>query len=96
LSYFDSSYVYRLLLQLQNTTTNFPRLNEDIYHDNINLIDFIYDDYITNGIIDHDYNALTPGYIDLGNKGYHLTSGLCSTVRVTTDLTAGGVRVYVS
>jgi hypothetical protein len=67
-------------------------LNDDIDHDNINFIDFIYSDYITNGIIDHDYNALTPGYIDLGNKGYHLISGLCSsqTVCVTTDPTAGG------
>jgi hypothetical protein len=73
---------------------NFLRLNNDINHDNINLIDFLYIDYITNGIIDHDYSACTSGYID--NKGYHLTSGLCSsqTVRVTTDPTEGGVRVY--
>jgi hypothetical protein len=71
---------------------NFLRLNDDIDHDNITFIDFIYGDYITNGIIDHDYSTLTPGYIDIGNKGYHLTSGLCSSqiVRVTTDLTAGG------
>jgi hypothetical protein len=40
-----------LLLQTANTTANFSRLNDDIDHDNIN---FIYDDYITNGIIDHD------------------------------------------
>jgi hypothetical protein len=71
---------------------NFLRLNDDIDHDNINLVDFIYGDYITNGIIDHDYNALTLGYINIGNKGYHLTFGLCSnqTVRFTTDPTAGG------
>jgi hypothetical protein len=83
---------------------NFLRLNDDIDHDNINFIDFIYGDYITNdiidhdysaltpGIIDHDYNALTPGYINLSNKGYHLTSGLCSsqTVRFTANPTAGG------
>jgi hypothetical protein len=70
---------------------NFLRLNDDIDHDNINLIDFIYGDYITNGIIDHDYSALTPGYIDIGNKGYHLTFGSCSsqTVRFTADPTAG-------
>jgi hypothetical protein len=67
----------------------FLRLNDDIDHDNIN---FIYSDYITNGIIDHNYSALTLGYIDLGNKGYHLTSGFCSsqTVRFTADPTAGG------
>jgi hypothetical protein len=94
----------RLQLRLLTTTTaNFLRLNDDIDHDNINLIDFIYDDYITNSIIDHDYSALTPGYIDIGNKGYHLNiSSLCSsqTVCVTTDPTArGGAaprgRVYV-
>jgi hypothetical protein len=79
-----------------NTTAKFLRLNDAIDHDNINFIDFIYGDYFTNGIIDHDYSALTPGYIDLGNKSYHLTSGLCSsqTVRFTADPTAGGVRVY--
>jgi hypothetical protein len=49
---------------------NFLRPNDDIDHDNINFIDFIYGDYITNGIIDHDYNALTPGCIDIGNKSY--------------------------
>jgi hypothetical protein len=70
----------------------FFRLNEDIDQDNINFIDFICGDYITNDIIDHDYSALTPGYINIGNKGYHLTSGSCSsqTVRFTTDPTAGG------
>jgi hypothetical protein len=75
-----------------NTTAKFLRLNDAIDHDNINFIDFIYGDYFTNGIIDHDYSALTPGYIDLGNKSYHLTSGLCSsqTVRFTADPTAGG------
>jgi hypothetical protein len=79
-----------------NTAAKFFQLNNDIDHDNINLLDFIYGDYITNGIIDHDYNALTPGYIDLNNKSYHLTSGLCSSqiVRFTADPTAGGVRVY--
>jgi hypothetical protein len=56
-----------------NTTAKFLRLNDDIDHDNINFIHFVCGDYITNGIIDHDYSALTPGYIDLGNKGYHLT-----------------------
>jgi hypothetical protein len=56
-----------LLLQIANTTTNFLRLNDDIDHDNINFIDIIYGDYITNDIIDHDYIALTPGYIDIGN-----------------------------
>jgi hypothetical protein len=63
-------------------------LNHDIDHDNIN---FIYDDYITNDIIDHDYGALTLGQIDIGNKDYHLISALCTsqTFRVTTDLTGG-------
>jgi hypothetical protein len=81
-----------LLLQTANTTANFLRLNDNIDHDNINFIDFIYGDYITNSIIDHDYSALTTGYIDIGNKGYHLISGLCSsqTVRVTTDPDCGG------
>jgi hypothetical protein len=85
-----------LLLQTANTTENFLWLNNDIDHDNINFIDFIYGDYITNGIIDHDYSTLTPGYIDISNKSYHLTSGLCSsqTVRFTADPTAGCVRVY--
>jgi hypothetical protein len=82
-----------LPLQTANTTANFLWLNDDIDHDNI---DFIYGDYITNGIIGHDYSALTPGYSDLSNKGYHLTSGLCSsqTVHFIADLTVGGVRVY--
>jgi hypothetical protein len=86
----------QVLLQPANTTANFLQLNDDIDHDNINFIKFIYDNYITNDTIDHDYSAHTPGYIDIGNKGYHLISGLCSsqTVRVTTDPTAGGVRVY--
>jgi hypothetical protein len=81
-----------------NTTAKFLRLNNDIDHDNINFIDFIYGEYITNSIIDHDYSTLTPGYIDLGNKGYHQTSGLCSsqTIRVTTDPTAGGVLDYIT
>jgi hypothetical protein len=80
------------ILQTANTTANFLRLNDDIDHNNINFIDFVYGDYITNGISDHDYNALTPGYIDIGNKSYHRTSGLCSsqTVCVTTDPTAWG------
>jgi hypothetical protein len=80
-----------------NTTAKFLRLNDDIDHDNINFTDFIYGDYFTNDIIDHDYSALSPGYIDLGNKGYHLTSGLCSsqTVRFTADQMRGGIRVYV-
>jgi hypothetical protein len=83
--------VLLLLLQITKTTANFLQLNDDIDHDNINFIDFIYDDYITNDINDHDYNALTPGYIDIDNKGYHLTPGFSSqTVRVTTDPTAGG------
>jgi hypothetical protein len=90
-----------LLLQTTNTTANFLRLNDDIDDDNINFIDFIYDDYITNDIIDYDYSALTPGYIDIGNKGYHLTSGLYSsqTVYVTTDPTAGVLEyiyIYIS
>jgi hypothetical protein len=70
---------------------NFLWLNDDTDHDNITFIDFIYGDYITNGTINHDYNALTPSYIDLDNKGYHLTSGLCSSqiVRFTADPTAG-------
>jgi hypothetical protein len=86
----------QVLLQTANTTVKFLQLNDDIDHDNINFIDFIYGDYISNGIIDHDYSALTPDYIDLGNKGYHLTSGLCSsqTVCFTVNPTAGGVRVY--
>ena len=61
--------------------------------------------YITHGNIHHDYSAHTLGYIDIGIKGYHLGSlyfGLCYSqtvrdapaVRVTTDPTAGGVRVY--
>jgi hypothetical protein len=71
---------------------NFLWLNDDIDHDNIKFIDIIYGDYITNDIIDHDYITITLGYIDIGNKVYHLISGLCSsqTVRITTDLTAGG------
>jgi hypothetical protein len=76
--------------------TKFLWLNDDTDHDNINLINFIYGDYITNGIINHDYSALTVGYIDIGNKDYHLTFGLCSSqtvcdapaIRVTTDPTA--------
>jgi hypothetical protein len=32
-------------------------LNDDVDHDNINFIDFIYGDYITNGITDHDYSS---------------------------------------
>jgi hypothetical protein len=95
----DSNYVYSsTTTTTANTTANFLRLNNDIDHDNINFIDFIYGDYITNGIIDHNYSTRTPGYIDIGNKGYHLISGLCSsqTVRITTDPTAGGVLEYMS
>jgi hypothetical protein len=86
-----------LLLQPTNTA-NFLWLNDDINYNNINFIDFIYSDYITNGTIDHDYIVRTPEYIDIGNKSYHLISGLCSsqTVRVTTDPTAGGVLEYMS
>jgi hypothetical protein len=97
-SYFDYRLVYLKLTTTTtaNTTAKFLWLNDDIDHDNINLIDFIYGDYITNGIIDHDYNALTPSYIDIGNKSYHLTSGLCSsqTVRVTTRFLSLQVWYY--
>jgi hypothetical protein len=67
-----------------------PRRRVD--QDNITFIDFIYGDYITNDIINHGYSALTLGYIDISNKGYHLTSGLCSshTIHFTTDPTVGG------
>jgi hypothetical protein len=76
--------------------TSFLWLNNDINNDNINLIDFIYGVYITNDIIDHDYSAFTRGYIGIGNKGYHLTSSLCSsqTIRVITDPTVEDIRVY--
>jgi hypothetical protein len=98
LNYSDSSYDYLKLTTTTtaNTTANFLSLNNDINNDNINLIDFIYGIYITNDIINHDYNAFTPGYIGIGNKGYHLTSGLCSsqTICITTDPTMEDIRVY--
>jgi hypothetical protein len=57
-------------------------------------------DYIHQGTINHHCSALTSGYIDIGNKGYHLTSDLCSsqTVHVTTDTTVGreGVLEYIT
>jgi hypothetical protein len=40
-----------------NTTAKFLRLNDDVDHNNITFIDFIYGDYITNNIIDHDYSS---------------------------------------
>jgi hypothetical protein len=79
-----------------NTTAKFLWLNDDIDLDNINLIDFIYDDYITNGIIDHDYSTLIPGYIDIGNKSYHLTSGLCSRPSVSLPIRLRGVLEYIT
>jgi hypothetical protein len=105
LNYSDSSYVYLKLTTTTttaNTTANFLRLNDDIDHDNdnINFIEFIYGDHITNDIIDHNYIVLAPGYIDINNKGNHLTSGLYSsqTVRITTTARGreGGVLDYIS
>jgi hypothetical protein len=96
-NYSDSGYVY--LKYYHYSCKNYDKislLNDDTDHDNMNLIDFIYNEYITNDIISHDYSALTVGYIDIGNKGYHLTFRLCSSqticdapaIRVTTDPTA--------
>jgi hypothetical protein len=44
-----------------NSTANFLWLNNNIDHNNINPIDFICGDYITNDTIDRDYN--TPSFM---------------------------------
>jgi hypothetical protein len=77
LDYPDSSYVYHELTTTATafrytTTTSSRRLNDDINHVTINRNKFINDNYITHGIIDHYYGALTLGYIDIGITGYHL------------------------
>ena len=64
------------------TTATFPRLNDGIDHNTNNIIDFLNDDYITHGNIDHDYSAHTLGYIDIGIKGYHLGSLSSSRLRI--------------
>jgi hypothetical protein len=83
----------QVLLQTANATANFLRLNDDIDHDNINFIDFIYGDYITNDIINHDYSALTLGYIDNGNPHPRLMLQSDRPLHYRSD--CGGVLEYI-
>jgi hypothetical protein len=55
-----------------------PGLNDDIDQNTNNLSNFINVDNIKHGTINHDYNGITLGYIDIGIKCY--TTSLASTL----------------
>ena len=76
-------YIYNNYIYFNKQQRQFPRHNDDIDH-NTNINDFLNGDYdyITHGDIDHDYNAHTLGYIDIGIKGYHLGSLSSSRLRI--------------
>jgi hypothetical protein len=73
-------------------------LNNDIDHNNINPIDFIYGDYITNDTIDRDYN--TPSFMATSATRATTLPPTCALVRPFASLPIrlwlGRVRVYHS
>ena len=63
---------FLLVVYLTNNNGNFPkaqRRHRPQVHNTNNINDFLNDDYITHGTIDHDYSVHT-----LGIKGYQLNS----------------------